>query len=696
MRKKQSRPELNPSSSDAAGSKPLIELLASSAEFFIFSYSPQHRSLITWSENAQKILGVNDGRIARDGNLFLRHVHIDDRFQLLNDLELSLDGKAPFRATYRWIRPDRNEMRWLHCRASLNTPTQLNQQNLEPIFEGVIFDISDELAGPLKYFSGSDSLHGVLSAIPAIVVILDEDLRITRLSSPSKNASFNFGDPGFKHGQFRVGHKFTDCINEQNLLLQIQSIADLVLNTKSGKEGFRVIENGKNYQVDIFPHLAAAEQKSLQEGVEEKARVIGLVCLVTDISEIVQLETKVADLQRTESLRLLSAGVGHHFNNALQAIIGQASIINNHSDNINLVQDASDSIIKSSLKASELTRQLFSSIENNSEQLCPVDPNLALSEATNKVKDLFNSGFKVSFILGQIPSVLSTQVSLCSAFEAVLTNARDAIIKKQSHLHHLSILTYSVELEENEVDKLSKGTYAKIAISDSGLGMAPQTLAHCLDPFFTTKETDLLSGISLQGAGLGLSKAFSTIRSLGGSIRIASNPPSGSCIEIFLPADTNREAFGDHVSPTNMQKHRILRTAQTIDPEVLHPPILLVDDDQVITLTIKSMLEALNVDCVVAHNYLEAIAHMKRFEHSIELVLLDAILPATDSGLILRRIKKIKPSVSIIGFSGAAAERTKPLLAAGALEIIHKPIQISVLRDLIQKYLPENLKLFAL
>ena len=137
----------------------IIESLTDRSHLFIFAYSPQHRALISWSKNAEEVLGVKDISIARDGNLFLRHVHPDDRFLLMTDLENALKGKESYRATYRWIRPDNNELRWLHCRA------QLVRRETEEVFEGIMIDLSHEFTGSVAKVAGADSVATVLAAI---------------------------------------------------------------------------------------------------------------------------------------------------------------------------------------------------------------------------------------------------------------------------------------------------------------------------------------------------------------------------------------------------------------------------------------------------------------------------------------------------------------------------------------------------
>ena len=152
----------------------LIDSLTTGAHLFLFAYSPEVQALVSWSANASAVLGLADSTIMRDGNLFLRHVHPDDRFLLMTDLENALAGKTHYRAAYRWIRPDTNEVRWLHCRASLV------ERDNQPLFEGTIIDLSDKITGPVSRVAGPDSLATVLDAFSTTVIVLDSELRVLR------------------------------------------------------------------------------------------------------------------------------------------------------------------------------------------------------------------------------------------------------------------------------------------------------------------------------------------------------------------------------------------------------------------------------------------------------------------------------------------------------------------------------------
>lgn len=630
----------------------LVGTLADRAGFFLFSYSPTLRSLLSWSSNAEGVLGVKDASIAREGNLFLRHVHPDDRFLLLTELEKALKGEAAYRATYRWVRPDNKEVRWLHCRASLT------EQGGESLFEGVIIDLSAELTGSIGKLAGPDSISTILAAFPIMVFTLDRDLRLMRINRPSGAHSPTFGDTGFDTSQFKVGHSILDCFSDGHQRTHFQEVMNQILDGLLPSHSARVFQDNTVQSLEIVP-------------ISEQGAIEGLLCMMSDISEIVRLERQLADLQKAEGLRLLAAGVAHHFNNCLQSIIGQASVINSHPQDQQLAIQASQSIMETVNKASDLSRQLYVFEDTQRGSLTPIDVNLAVMAAANRIEDLFTSGFKVGVVFGNISRVAARQSELVEAVEAVLRNAKEAMAGRDNGVGSFSIKTYEVQLRDFEVADLKAGAYAKISIFDSGQGMPEETIRRCFDPFFTTKEHDPHTGISLAGSGLGLSKAFTIVREFSGSMTVESQPGLGTTISIYLPIGVPSQAPA--------QASLIERPQR--------PDILIIDDDLLVLKTISAMLQDMGYSCVTAEDYSHAVNLTKSYSHSLQLVLLDAVMPGMDGAAVLNKLKKINKDLAVIGFSGASQDQTKPLLEAGALRILRKPVDPQTLKEVVRQTL---------
>ncbi|MCO6431631.1 MAG: response regulator [Deltaproteobacteria bacterium] len=625
----------------------LVQSLTSTAKLFIFAYSPRARSLITWSDNAPSILGVKDTTIARDANLFLRHVHDDDRFLLLTDLEEALKGGREYRATYRWIRPDNNELRWLHCRAAIT------QRDEESLFEGIILDLTDEFTGEIAHIAGPDSIATLMAAFPTMVFTLDRDMRILRLNCPDNMREFTFGDQQFHRENFKIGRTFLDCFKDGSKRRHYEEFLKEISSGASQYHRERIVSMELVYCLEIFPLL-------------QRGTIEGFLFVVSEISELVNLERELAQLHKTEGLRLLAAGVSHNFNNSMQSIIGHATIIRNHPNNAQLALDSAQAIIDIVNRTSELSRQLFISEESSKNLLVPVDLNLAAMSAANRVEGLFSSSLKIAVAFGTPAPVVATQDKLVTAIEALIKNARESMPQGGT----LSIKTYQAYISENEVAGLKSGSYAKLAISDSGSGMSEAVKERCFEPFFTTKDKDPHTGVSLSGSGLGLSQAYAILRELNGMLTVESLPGFGTTVSVYLPSKDDSE---------DAERRSSLFS---IEPGSA-PDVLIVDDDLMVLQTAKTILEDAGLTCVVAEDSTRALSIMNKFRRELQLVIVDAVMPGMDGATLLRRIKRINHSIVALGFTGAPSESLQKLLDAGAVQVLKKPVDSDTLKSTV-------------
>ncbi len=622
----------------------IISSLTENGHLFLFSYSLDQKALISWSNNAAELLGVSDRSIAFDGNLFLRHVHPDDRFILLSDLEKALRGEASYRATYRWIRPDNNEVRWLHCRAALTQQMELS------LFEGIIIDLSPEFTGPDARLAGPDSVAPILAALPTIVFTLDKDLRLLRINRPEGTVPFNFGDPDFNTKAFRIGKAFLPCFSDHEQRTHYERILLNLLGAKSAEFHTRISMAEQIFNLQLTP-------------ISERGIAHGILGVISDISELATKEQQIAELRKVEGLRLLAAGVAHNFNNVLQSVMGYAAAIHAHPDRVEMIESASQSILDAVSRATELSKQMSLSDNSAKHVLTPTDLNLSTVAALNRIDELLASGIKVMVGLGNPAPVMARQEDLVEAIEAILRNAKDALGTQGE----LSIRTYQVTLQELQVADLRAGVYSKLKITDSGSGMDAETRRRCFEPFFTKKERDAATGVGLKGSGLGLTKVFSTIRGYGGAVVAESESDRGTSISIFLPV----------AEPT---------TPITSEQSALEPAeILIIDDDAMVLETVSAILRESGYCCATASDSESALALVKAHRESLRLALVDAVMPGMDSAAAVRRMKRIHPNLTVIGFSGATEEYTRPLLEAGAIEILKKPLDPRKLQLLIRE-----------
>lgn len=634
----------------------LVELLVNNSGLFLFSYSVQRRSLEFWSENAEQILGVKDIAIARDANLFLRHVHPDDRFALLTELETAISGKGSYRATYRWIRPDSDENKWLHCRANLNDSA--NGKTLD----GIIIDLSQEFTGEMSRLTGPDSIQSVIAALPTLVCTVDRELRVVRINKADGGQIFNFGDENFRFEDVKIGRPLFKSFGNETLRKEYEEIGKSIISGKIPHHSQRIALDEAVFTLEIAP-------------LREKDTVQGLLLTVSEITKMVQLEREMANLQRAEGLRLLAAGVAHNFNNTLQGILGHAAILANHSENRVFVEKAGNAIIDLVNRASELNKQLLSYQAKESHESELLDVNTIVMGSINSVEDLFTSGLKVSVSFGNPDRIRGRRSLLAEALTALLKNATEALASKATAQSSLAIKTGQVTLQQNEIQELPTGEYVKVSISDSGSGMGGETLKRCFEPFFTTKERDAATGVGIKPSGLGLSKALHNIKDIGGSLSIESAHGVGTTVAIYLPINSEQKSVERKITPLKRRS----------------PEILIIDDDLLVLKTVANMVADLGYTCAIADTPASGLNAVKNNSRALKLVIVDAMMPTMDGAMVVREIKKINPRVQILGFSGATPQTTAPLLKAGALKIISKPVSQTELRSAITEVLSKNI-----
>lgn len=639
---------LNSNNQNPTPGRTIVDLLVNNTELFIFSYSIKKRSLVFWSENAEKILGVKDVAIARDANLFLRHVHPDDRFALLTELESTFSGNGAYRATYRWIRPDSDEIRWLHCRA------QASEHDGERTLDGSIIDLSREFTGEMSKMAGPDSVQSLLAALPTLVCTIDRDLRVIRLNRADGGQIFNFGDDQFKFEDVRIGKPLFGLLSNQTLKKEYEDICRGILNKKIPMYSRRIALEENVFTLDIAPLL-------------EKQEVQGLLLTVTDISKMVHLEREMANLQRAEGLRLLAAGVAHNFNNTLQGILGHAAILTNHADNKIFVEKAGAAITDLVQRASELNKQLLNYQSESQSDLEALDINTVVMEAINSVSDLFTSGLKVTVSFGNPEKIKTKRAPLSDAILAIIKNAKEALANTPNQSRSMAIKTGQVYLAPNEVPELPSGDYVQLSISDSGTGMEDETLKRCFEPFFTTKEKDSSTGVGIKPSGLGLPKALANIKELRGSVSIQSAKEIGTTVVILLPISEGTKTQDSKITPLRR----------------INPQVLIVDDDRMVLETIQTIITDLGFKCLAVDNGAAAYNALKRNHRSIKIALVDAMMPTSDGASVIKGLKRIKPSLKVYGFSGATPTQTLPMLSAGAIKILQKPVGHAELKEIL-------------
>ncbi len=250
----------------------------------------------------------------------------------------------------------------------------------------------------------------------------------------------------------------------------------------------------------------------------------GLVCLLSDLTEIRQLRDRVALKENLSHLGELSAGIAHEFRNSLATLQGYARLLER--SEAEETADLSRRILREVEGSRKVVEEFLQFARPARLQMAELDLRLLL-EALGRDLSSAPGGEAIRFtVQGEFPFLMGDETQLRRAFQNLLLNAVQARNGRP--------------LEIDVTGAVEKGTL-RIEVSDNGSGIPPEILPRIFTPFFTTRP---------EGTGLGLPLVQKAIVSHDGSVEVASQPGKGTRFTIRLPlAGASGSAAGEGESP---------------------------------------------------------------------------------------------------------------------------------------------------
>jgi two-component system cell cycle sensor histidine kinase/response regulator CckA len=426
----------------------------------------------------------------------------------------------------------------------------------------------------------------------------------------------------------------------------IKKISDVPRNTNG--DSFRLI-NGKAVSLNILP-VSDLENKS--------------VLIINDISDRKRMEADLRQAHKIEAIGTLAGGIAHDFNNLLMGIQGYTSLIlfemnTNHPyyDKLKRIEDQVRS-------GAELTKQLLGFARGGRYEVKVAD----LNEVIDKTSTMFGRTKKEIRIHGKFDNNLWAVEVDRGQIEQVFLNLYVNAWQAMPNGGDLYLETANVVIDKEYMKPYSVkiGRYVKVTVTDTGVGMDEKTKERVFDPFFTTKEMG-------RGTGLGLASTYGIIKGHKGMINVYSEKGNGTTFTIYLPA-SNKEIRKEETVPIDIMKGE--------------GTILLVDDEDIILDVSCELLEMLGYKVYVAHSGREAIEIYKEKMDTIDLVIIDMIMPGMGGGETFDCLKHINRDVKVILSSGYSINgKAKEIMERGCRAFIQKPFQIHELSDRIRKVL---------
>ena len=381
--------------------------------------------------------------------------------------------------------------------------------------------------------------------------------------------------------------------------------------------------------------------------------------------ERLELELRLQEAQKMESLALLAGGIAHDFNNMLVAILGNASLSLTELPAESVVRSKIEAIEIAAQRAAELTKQLLAYSGSLNHEQSSFDLSKVVEEMGHLLTVAISRNVVLNYDLAEQPiAVVGDITQIRQVIMNLLTNGSDAVGDRSGLVTIRTGLQHADEgyLRDTLLGAdLEPGYYGFLEVSDTGRGIPTDTQKKIFDPFYTTKS---------KGHGLGLAAVLGILRSHKGTLKVYSELNNGTSIKILFPV---REYDPDSDEPPVVMNRR----AQG-------EQILVVDDEEHVQAVAKQMLEHYGFNVSLASDGKQAVEQFANPQNRFDLVLMDMTMPHMDGVAAFKAIAELDPDSKVILMSGYSEQQaTNTLTGRSFRGFIQKPFEFKTLMPII-------------
>lgn len=443
----------------------------------------------------------------------------------------------------------------------------------------------------------------------------------------------------------RVNHAIVDQLKNRTIINIPLRFIDRPFGTLGlgtfGDEGPRPpTEPEVEYLIAMAAHISVAAARIRL--TEERALAA---------ADRLDIERRLAQRQRLESLGLLAGGVAHDFNNLLMVMRSTASVFEAERGLSETGRASVAMLLDAVERARDLTRQLLALGRKQDLRLAPLDLNARVRKLVALLRRVVPASIAVDVIEGpRLPLVSADEVQIDQILLNLCLNARDAM----PHGGRITLETEQVVINGEYVRAhpwAKPGRYVLLSVTDTGTGIAPELIDRVFEPFFTTKPEG-------QGSGLGLAIVYGVVRQHDGMVHCYSEPGVGTAFKVYLPIlEREADEVGSKIAgavPGGTER------------------VLVADDHPGARRVMVDLLTRAGYSVVAVEDGAQAVEAARR--EAFDLVILDAVMPRLGGGEARTRIRELRPGARFLFASGYGADAlSEQLTAEDAREVLAKP-----------------------
>lgn len=520
---------------------------------------------------------------------------------------------------------------------------------------GVSFDITERKNAETALREAEDKYRTLVESSPAIVYLAEASPPFAPIYISPNITKFGYTTEEW----FNQPDMWINLIHEEdreNVLRKTEEAMEQGLDTDLK---YRIVAR------DGSVHWLHDKGRFVTDNQEKQVSWQGVIL---DITETKELEERLRQSQKLESVGMLAGGIAHDFNNMLTVINGYGDLaLRSLKDNDPLRRNIEE-IKKAGLRSAALTHQLLAFSRQQVLQPVVLNINEIITDTIKMLKCLISEDIQITVALN--PQTGRARVDPGQFSQIIMNlavNARDAMPEGGK----LSIETANVFLDPayaRQHPGVLPGAYILLSVCDTGSGMSDETREHIFEPFFTTKEAG-------HGTGLGLSTVYGIVKQLGGNIEVYSEQEVGTTFKIYLPR-VAEQADAIKITDTSDERSAVTET------------ILLIEDEEPVRNLTREILLACGYTVIEAGNGLEALEICEKRGCNFDLLMTDVVMPEMGGRELAEKLATRFPNLRILFTSGYTDDS---VMHRGVIEtninFIQKPFTFETLAAKVRKLL---------
>lgn len=521
--------------------------------------------------------------------------------------------------------------------------------------QGVLTDITDLKRAEQDLKKSEQRYKTLFQVTPAATVIIENDMTLSMVNAQFERLS------GYSREEIEGKKKWTEFVvpNDLEKMREYHRQRRRDQDSVPAEYEFRFIDRHKKIK-DIALNIAV---------IPETGKSIGAL---VDITTMKQVEKRLQQTQKRESIGTLAGGIAHDFNNILAGMLGYTQLAMLEIPRGSQLYANLENIIRAGRRGRDLIKQILSFSRPQATKTEPILVGPIIKEIVKLLQATLPSTIEIRKILKNNQEyVMADATKIHQVLTNLCTNAGYAMQENGGILELKTDLLEIGSAAAGFDSNITPGKYLKITVSDTGCGIDPEILDKIFEPYFTTKPHG-------QGSGLGLAVARGITASYGGTITVYSEPGKGTTFNVYLPVVEKKKIRSDHGEP-------VAGTG--------HGRILFVDDESALVDTGRQILEHFGYDVTGLTSSIKALDLFRKQPDAFDMVIADMTMPAMTGDRLAREIMRIRPGFPVVICSGFSeqlmSQSTKDI---GVRAILMKPLLDNELISVIDKILNKKTK----